>query len=328
MPLPPSTTSTITSLPPSTTSTITSLPPSTTSTITSLPSYCYATNHFTMTSLTFFQPLSYNVTTSLYDTSLLPTMIPWLCRRYIFFFFFQGYQQHDSQELLGFLLDGLHEDLNRIIKKPLVPPVEVRIYLPPYPCTLIPSYPLTLVPLHPRTLTPLHPRTLVPSYPHTLTPSYPHTLVPSYPRTLVLTFSYPRTLVPSYPRALTFSYPRTLLPSYPCTLTSSYPRTLVHLHFWPRISYPGSHTPDLIPRISYPISHTPYLIPRISYPGQANGRPDAEVATEAWLGYKQRNDSIIVDLFQGQIKSTVICPTCEKVSGGGRGCGGGERERG
>ncbi len=31
---------------------------------------------------------------------------------------FSGYQQHDSQELLTFLLDGLHEDLNRIVKKP------------------------------------------------------------------------------------------------------------------------------------------------------------------------------------------------------------------
>ncbi|KAF9546355.1 CSN-associated deubiquitinating enzyme Ubp12 [Mortierella hygrophila] len=31
---------------------------------------------------------------------------------------FTGYHQHDSQELLAFLLDGLHEDLNRIIKKP------------------------------------------------------------------------------------------------------------------------------------------------------------------------------------------------------------------
>ena len=26
---------------------------------------------------------------------------------------FNGFQQHDSQELLAFLLDGLHEDLNR-----------------------------------------------------------------------------------------------------------------------------------------------------------------------------------------------------------------------
>jgi ubiquitin C-terminal hydrolase len=33
---------------------------------------------------------------------------------------FTGYQQHDSQELLAFLLDGLHEDLNRIIKKPYI----------------------------------------------------------------------------------------------------------------------------------------------------------------------------------------------------------------
>lgn len=31
---------------------------------------------------------------------------------------FTGTQQHDSQELLAFLLDGLHEDLNRVIEKP------------------------------------------------------------------------------------------------------------------------------------------------------------------------------------------------------------------
>ncbi len=30
---------------------------------------------------------------------------------------FNGYSQHDSQELLAFLLDGLHEDLNKITKK-------------------------------------------------------------------------------------------------------------------------------------------------------------------------------------------------------------------
>ena len=30
---------------------------------------------------------------------------------------FAGYQQQDSQELLAFLLDGLHEDLNRVQKK-------------------------------------------------------------------------------------------------------------------------------------------------------------------------------------------------------------------
>lgn len=33
---------------------------------------------------------------------------------------FSGYQQHDSQELVAFLLDGLHEDLNRVLKKPYI----------------------------------------------------------------------------------------------------------------------------------------------------------------------------------------------------------------
>ena len=31
-----------------------------------------------------------------------------------------GYAQHDSQELLAFLLDGLHEDLNLVKEKPYV----------------------------------------------------------------------------------------------------------------------------------------------------------------------------------------------------------------
>lgn len=33
---------------------------------------------------------------------------------------FSGYAQQDSQELMAFLLDGLHEDLNRITKKPYI----------------------------------------------------------------------------------------------------------------------------------------------------------------------------------------------------------------
>lgn len=33
---------------------------------------------------------------------------------------FAGYQQQDSQEFMQFLLDGLHEDCNRILKKPSV----------------------------------------------------------------------------------------------------------------------------------------------------------------------------------------------------------------
>lgn len=36
---------------------------------------------------------------------------------------FRGFDQHDSQEFLSFLLDGLHEDLNRVVHKPA--PVEM-----------------------------------------------------------------------------------------------------------------------------------------------------------------------------------------------------------
>uniref|UniRef100_A0A8C8RR13 Ubiquitin carboxyl-terminal hydrolase n=1 Tax=Pelusios castaneus TaxID=367368 RepID=A0A8C8RR13_9SAUR len=46
----------------------------------------------------------------------------------------------------------------------------------------------------------------------------------------------------------------------------------------------------------------------------AAGRPDEEVAEEAWRNHKRRNDSIIVDIFHGLFKSTLVCPACCKVS--------------
>lgn len=46
----------------------------------------------------------------------------------------------------------------------------------------------------------------------------------------------------------------------------------------------------------------------------SNNRPDEEVAAEAWDTEKKRNDSVILDLFQGLLKSTVVCPECPKVS--------------
>lgn len=47
---------------------------------------------------------------------------PWNFKRSISGFqqMFSGYQQHDTQEFLNYLLDGLHEDLNRVTKKPVV----------------------------------------------------------------------------------------------------------------------------------------------------------------------------------------------------------------
>ncbi|KAJ7971697.1 Ubiquitin carboxyl-terminal hydrolase [Quillaja saponaria] len=46
----------------------------------------------------------------------------------------------------------------------------------------------------------------------------------------------------------------------------------------------------------------------------AEGRPVEEVAEEYWRNHLARNDSIIVDLFQGQFRSTLVCPVCHKVS--------------
>ncbi|XP_060948337.1 ubiquitin carboxyl-terminal hydrolase 15-like isoform X2 [Limanda limanda] len=46
----------------------------------------------------------------------------------------------------------------------------------------------------------------------------------------------------------------------------------------------------------------------------ANGRPDKVVAEEAWESHIKRNNSIIVDIFHGLFKSTLVCPVCSKVS--------------
>ncbi|PKA49629.1 Ubiquitin carboxyl-terminal hydrolase 5 [Apostasia shenzhenica] len=57
------------------------------------------------------------------------------------------------------------------------------------------------------------------------------------------------------------------------------------------------------------VKHKPYLKPK-----DADGRPDEEVADEYWANHVARNNSIIVDVCQGQYKSTLVCPVCRKVS--------------
>ncbi|XP_022189714.2 ubiquitin carboxyl-terminal hydrolase 4 isoform X2 [Nilaparvata lugens] len=47
---------------------------------------------------------------------------------------------------------------------------------------------------------------------------------------------------------------------------------------------------------------------------ETEGRPDPELAKETWDVYLKRNDSIIVDLFHGLLRSKLICPNCETVS--------------
>jgi ubiquitin C-terminal hydrolase len=44
------------------------------------------------------------------------------------------------------------------------------------------------------------------------------------------------------------------------------------------------------------------------------GTPDDVVAQQAWKTHLQRNNSIIVDFFQGQLKSSVTCTTCKTAS--------------
>ncbi|XP_076882504.1 ubiquitin carboxyl-terminal hydrolase 8-like [Bidens hawaiensis] len=45
-----------------------------------------------------------------------------------------------------------------------------------------------------------------------------------------------------------------------------------------------------------------------------DGRPDEDIADEYWQNHLARNDSVIVDVCQGQYRSTLVCPICKKVS--------------
>ncbi|KAL4508044.1 hypothetical protein ABPG72_021417 [Tetrahymena utriculariae] len=47
---------------------------------------------------------------------------------------------------------------------------------------------------------------------------------------------------------------------------------------------------------------------------ESDGQNDLEVALKSWENYQKRNRSIIVDLMVGQFKSTINCPTCNKIS--------------
>lgn len=46
----------------------------------------------------------------------------------------------------------------------------------------------------------------------------------------------------------------------------------------------------------------------------SNGRADSIVAAEAWLQHHSRNQSIVTDLFYGQLKSKVSCLGCGRDS--------------
>ena len=57
------------------------------------------------------------------------------------------------------------------------------------------------------------------------------------------------------------------------------------------------------------VSKKPYIEMKDS-----NGRPDSVVAAEFWNGLMQRDNSIFVKLFYGQLKSRVNCTICGHVS--------------
>lgn len=46
----------------------------------------------------------------------------------------------------------------------------------------------------------------------------------------------------------------------------------------------------------------------------SDGRPDSVVAHEAWAQHHARNQSIVIDLFYGQLKSKVSCLGCGRDS--------------
>lgn len=48
--------------------------------------------------------------------------------------------------------------------------------------------------------------------------------------------------------------------------------------------------------------------------GSHEGKTDEEFAAQSWLDHKKRNNSVIVDIFHGLLKSTLNCLKCEEIS--------------
>jgi ubiquitin C-terminal hydrolase len=57
------------------------------------------------------------------------------------------------------------------------------------------------------------------------------------------------------------------------------------------------------------VKNKPYATER-----DAEGRSDEDVANESWEAHTARNNSCIVDTFQGQYRSTLVCPSCSNKS--------------
>lgn len=47
---------------------------------------------------------------------------------------------------------------------------------------------------------------------------------------------------------------------------------------------------------------------------ETEGKTDEEASLEAWNKHVYRNESIILDLFHGQFKSTLVCSICSRIS--------------
>ncbi|KAE9399579.1 UCH-domain-containing protein [Gymnopus androsaceus JB14] len=138
---------------------------------------------------------------------------------------FSGYQQHDSQELVAFLLDGLHEDLNRVLKKPYVEKADWIGARPPV--------------------------------------------------------------------SRQFRERRTAEVDGEEEDKEEYKRAKEEYEEKEREAYLKVHEWDA------ELEENKELL---------------RFARESWEGYKKRNDSVVVDLFQGQYRSTLVCPECQKVS--------------
>jgi ubiquitin carboxyl-terminal hydrolase 4/11/15 len=54
--------------------------------------------------------------------------------------------------------------------------------------------------------------------------------------------------------------------------------------------------------------------PYVEMPDVTDGQCIAIAGAKAWEAHRKRNDSVVLDTFYGQFKSTCVCPNCQRVS--------------
>ena len=258
--------------------------------------------------------------------------------------FISGCSQHDSQEFLAFLLDGLHEDCNRArlpVKSHSSSTSSLPVSLSSSGASVSSSASVCL------SQSTCCPPTVISTSVTCSTSSSASALALSpssiIPETAMVVYTTPSRLIPSSTTtafttaatttetATSNSSAQSIISSpisprapvvFPCLSFSGKTSSVaVSQPFPPSSPAPGSTNSFVTPPLSLTHSSSTSssldsasISPSVSPSSAASPSSDSSDPVVAWDNYLRRNRSAISRLFHGQLRSTVQCPVCHTSS--------------